>query len=136
LSARALAVDQVKRKSPLSSLVLTFGCKFNCPYCPIPAYNQRQYRVKSGERIAQEMWQLHKEYGLRVFFGADDNFFNDKSRTLDIVDTLARSQFEGVRLCHRRMVHGGNVHDTLQLKEHLPLVHQSGCARCGSASKT
>src|SRR5256885_14051512 len=33
LSARALAADQVRKKSPLSSLVLTFGCKFNCPYC-------------------------------------------------------------------------------------------------------
>ncbi|MGA8031316.1 MAG: radical SAM protein, partial [Casimicrobiaceae bacterium] len=128
LSAHALPVDQVRRKSPLSSLVLTFGCKFNCPYCPIPAYNQRQYRAKSGERIAEEMWRLNKEYGLRSFFGADDNFFNDKSRTLDIVDTLARAEFEGVRLS--RVAHWFTevtVHDTLQIKEHLPLVHQSGC---------
>ena len=128
LSAHALAVDQVRKKSPLSSLVLTFGCKFNCPYCPIPAYNQRQYRVKSGERIAQEMWRLNKEYGLGTFFGADDNFFNDKSRTLAIVDTLARAQFEGVRLSQRaHWFTEVTVHDTLQIKEHLPLVHKSGC---------
>src|SRR5882757_1796130 len=101
LSPHALLVDQVAKRSPIGSLVLTFGCKFNCPYCPIPAYNQRQYRVKSGERIAQEMWRLNKEYGLGSFFGADDNFFNDKSRTLDIVDTLARAEFEGVRLSQR-----------------------------------
>ena len=81
--------------SPISSLVLTFGCKFACPYCPIPAYNQRQHRVKSGERIAEEMCRLNKEYGLRYFFGADDNFFNDKARTLDIVETLARAEFDG-----------------------------------------
>src|SRR5687768_17748925 len=31
-----------RRLSPISSLVMTFGCKFACPYCPIPAYNQRQ----------------------------------------------------------------------------------------------
>jgi len=128
LSTHALAVDQVRKKSPLSSLVLTFGCKFNCPYCPIPAYNQRQYRVKSGERIAQEMWSLNKEYGLGSFFGADDNFFNDKSRTLDIVDTLARAEFEGVRLSQRaHWFTEVTVHDTLQIKEHLPLVRQSGC---------
>ncbi len=128
LSAHALPVDQVRKKSPLSSLVLTFGCKFNCPYCPIPAYNQRQYRAKSGERIAEEMWRLNKEYGLKSFFGADDNFFNDKSRTLDIVDTLACAEFEGVRLSHRaHWFTEATVHDTLQIKEHLPLVHQSGC---------
>ena len=128
LSTHALAVDQVRKKSPLSSLVLTFGCKFNCPYCPIPAYNQRQHRTKSGERIAQEMWRLNKEYGLGSFFGADDNFFNDKSRTLDIVETLARAEFEGVRLSQRaHWFTEVTVHDTLQIKEHLPLVHKSGC---------
>ena len=46
----------MQQRSPIGSLVLTFGCKFACPYCPIPAYNQRQYRVKSGERIADEMF--------------------------------------------------------------------------------
>jgi hypothetical protein len=61
LSARAMPVDQVQQRSPISSLVLTFGCKFACPYCPIPAYNQRQYRVKSGERIADEMWRLNQD---------------------------------------------------------------------------
>jgi radical SAM superfamily enzyme YgiQ (UPF0313 family) len=128
LSAHALQPDQVEENSPISSLVLTFGCKFNCPYCPIPAYNQRQYRVKSGERIAEEMWRLNKEYGLRFFFGADDNFFNDKSRTLDIVEKLARAEFEGVRLSRRaRWYTEVTVHDTLQMKEHLPLVYQSGC---------
>jgi radical SAM superfamily enzyme YgiQ (UPF0313 family) len=128
LSTRALAADQVRKKSPISSLVLTFGCKFNCPYCPIPAYNQRQHRTKSGERVAQEMWLLNKEYGLGSFFGADDNFFNDKSRTLDIVETLARAEFEGVRLSQRaHWFTEVTVHDTLQIKEHLPLVHKSGC---------
>ena len=128
LSSRALSVDQVAEKSPISSIVLTFGCKFNCPYCPIPAYNQRQYRVKSGERIAEEMWRLNKEYGLEEFFGADDNFFNDKSRSLDIVEKLARAEFGGVRLSDRaRWYTEVTVHDTLQMKEHLPLVYQSGC---------
>jgi radical SAM superfamily enzyme YgiQ (UPF0313 family) len=128
LSPRAMPVDQVQRRSPISSLVLTFGCKFACPYCPIPAYNQRQYRVKSGERIADEMWRLNRDYGLRHFFGTDDNFFNDESRTLDIVDKLAGAQFDGVRLSERaRWYTEVTVHDTLKMKEHLPLIRESGC---------
>ncbi len=128
LSARAMPVDQVQRRSPISSLVLTFGCKFACSYCPIPAYNQRQYRVKSAERIADEMWRLNKDYGLRHFFGTDDNFFNDKSRTLDIVDQLARAEFDGVRLSKRaRWYTEVTVHDTLKMQEHLPLIRESGC---------
>ena len=128
LSTRAMPADEVRQRSPISSLVLTFGCKFACPYCPIPAYNQRQYRVKSGERIAEEMWRLNQDYGFRHFFGADDNFFNDKSRTLDIVEKLARAQFDGVRLSqHARWYTEVTVHDTLQMKEHLPLIRESGC---------
>ncbi len=128
LAATALPAERVRKLSPISSIVLTFGCKFACQYCPIPAYNQRQYRTKSGNRIAEEMWQLNKAFGLRYFFGADDNFFNTKSRTLDIVQTLASAEFEGVALRKRARWHTEvTVHDTLQMKDHLPLIRESGC---------
>ena len=128
LGAEALPAHRIRRVSPISSIVLTFGCKFACQYCPIPAYNQRQHRIKSGGRIAEEMWQLNKEYGLKYFFGADDNFFNTKSRTLEIVETLARAEFDGVPLRKKVRWHTEvTVHDTLQMKDHLPLIHDSGC---------
>jgi len=128
LSTHAMPVDELRLRSPISSLVLTFGCKFACPYCPIPAYNQRQHRVKSGDRIADEMFRLNKEYGLRHFFGADDNFFNDKARTLDIVEKLARAEFDGIKLRNKaRWYTEVTVHDTLQMKEHLPLMREAGC---------
>jgi hypothetical protein len=75
-----------------------------------------------------DRWRLNNEYVLRYFFGADDNFFNDKSRTLDIVEKLARAEFDGVRLSRRaRWYTEVTVHDTLQMKEHLPLIRDSGC---------
>jgi radical SAM superfamily enzyme YgiQ (UPF0313 family) len=128
IGAQALAASRVRKYSPISSLVMTFGCKFACPYCPIPAYNQRQHRLKSGQRIAEDMWRLYKEFGLRYFFGVDDNFFNTKARTLEIVETLARAEFEGVPLRTKaRWYTEVTVHDTLQMKEHLPLVRDAGC---------
>ncbi len=128
LGSQALAPGLVRKLSPISSIVLTFGCKFACPYCPIPAYNQRQHRMKSPGRIAEELYRLNKEYGLKYFFGADDNFFNNKARTLDIVQTLASANFNGVDL--RRKIRWNTevtVHDTLLMKDHLQLVHDSGC---------
>jgi radical SAM superfamily enzyme YgiQ (UPF0313 family) len=128
LSARAMPASRIRWNSPISSLVMTFGCKFACPYCPIPGYNQRQHRLKSPARIADEMWQLNKEYGLRYFFGTDDNFFNNKARALDIIETLARVEFEGIPLRNRaRWYTEVTVHDTLQMKEHLPLARKAGC---------
>jgi radical SAM superfamily enzyme YgiQ (UPF0313 family) len=127
LAPRALPADLVRRYSPLSALVLTFGCKFACPYCPIPGYNQRRYRVKSGPRIADEVTRLRREYGLRVFFGADDNFFNDPQRTLEIVETLARTEIDGVPLRKRvRLGTEVTVHDTLRMREHLSTVRRAG----------
>ena len=128
LGAEALPASRVRKLTPISSIVLTFGCKFACQYCPIPAYNQRQHRLKSPGRIAEEMRRLNAEYGLRYFFGADDNFFNNKARTMEIVQTLASAEFDGVPLRRRARWHTEvTVHDTLQMKEHLPLVRESGC---------
>lgn len=127
LGSRALPVSRVRKYSPIGSLVLTFGCKFACPYCPIPAYNQRQYRTKSGPRVAAEMSQLHREYGLRYFFGADDNFFNNEQHTLEIIETLARTKEPGGRRRHRfRWGTEVTVHDTLRLREYLPMVRSAG----------
>jgi hypothetical protein len=128
LGRQALSAQRVRKFSPISSLVLTFGCKFACPYCPIPAYNQRQHRIKSGGRIASEMGRLYQEYGIRHFFGTDDNFFNSKPRALDIVQTLARAEVDGQPLRRKaRWYTEVTVHDTLQMKDHLELVHDAGC---------
>ncbi len=128
LSDKPLAADRIQKCSPLSSIVLTLGCKFGCPYCPIPAYNQRQFRAKSGERIADEMGRLNKEYGLRYFFGADDNFLNNSDRTLDIVETLAKAEYDNKPLRRRVRWHTeATVHDVLRMKEHLQLIRDAGC---------
>jgi len=37
LADRALEPGQVRRYNRIGSLVMTFGCKFNCSYCPIRA---------------------------------------------------------------------------------------------------
>jgi len=127
LGSLAIPADKIHRYSMIGSIVLTLGCKFKCPYCPIPAYNQRQYRAKSGERIAWEIEQLYREYRIRFFFGADDNFFNDEERTLDIAETLARKVDAGSRPhCKIRLGTEATVHDTLKMKDHLPLLRKAG----------
>ncbi len=127
LGPRALTADRVRKHCRISSIVMTLGCKFGCPYCPIPAYNQRQYRVKSGERISDEIERVFNEFGIRFFFGADDNFFNDKQRTLDIAETLAR-KVDGRSRPHCKIRWGteATVHDTLAMKDHLDVVRKAG----------
>lgn len=127
LAASAIEPGKVRKYNRIGALVLTFGCKFACSYCPIPAYNQRQYRVKSGDRIADEMRRLYLDYGMRYFFGTDDNFFAHKERTLGIVEALAKAELGGKRL--RNHVRWGTevtVHDTLAMKDHIGRVRDAG----------
>jgi len=127
LGSRALPADRVGKISRAGALVLTLGCRFACPYCPIPAYNQGQFRAKSGQRIADEMGRLYRRFGIRYFFGADDNFFNDPPRTLEIVETLARAECDGRRLGGKvRWGTEVTVHDAARLAEHFPLMHRAG----------
>ncbi len=127
LDSHALSAERVHKYSPIGALVLTLGCKFACPYCPIPAYNQRQYRTKSGERISEEIERLYQQYHIRFHFGADDNFFNDQARTLDIAEALARKVDSGSRAhCKIRWGTEATVRDTLKMKDHLSVVRKAG----------
>ncbi len=50
------------------------------------------------------MHRLNETYGLRYFFGTDDNFFNNKERSVEIIETLAHAEFDGSRLGRSRPV--------------------------------
>lgn len=127
LGEHAIPPSRVRKHCHVASLAMTFGCKFRCPYCPIPAYNQRQYRAKSGERLCDEFEGISQAYGIRTFFGTDDNFFNDQRRTLEIVDAINRRIDRGSRPLRKiRWATEATVHDTLKLREHLPAVRRAG----------
>ncbi len=128
LANSPLSAKDVGRYSSVSSIELTYGCKFRCPYCPIPAYNQHQDRAKSPARIADEMRRIHEEYGIGFFFGADDNFFNRKERAVAIVETLAATRLADGTPLGKRVGWGteATVHDTLQMRDHLRRCRDAG----------
>ncbi|MCH8150653.1 MAG: B12-binding domain-containing radical SAM protein [Planctomycetes bacterium] len=95
LNSQPLPTSRVGRHSIIGSLTISHGCKFNCDYCPIPAYNQRTYRHKSGERIVDEMRQLREQLGIRFFFGTDDNFFNNRPAVEQMFETMSRATIAG-----------------------------------------
>lgn len=128
LAAAPLPVDRVRKHTPVASLEMTYGCKFRCPYCPIPALNRHKDRTKSPARIADEMKRLHEAYGIRFFFGSDDNFFNRKERAVAVIEALATTRLsDGTPLGKR--CHWGTeatVHDTLQMRDHLRRARDGG----------
>jgi radical SAM superfamily enzyme YgiQ (UPF0313 family) len=95
LSRQALPIDKLHRHAGMISLVTTHGCKFHCPYCPIPAYNQFTFRFKSGERLRDEIRVLAEKTGIHAFFGTDDNFFNNRETVEETFAILSQGKVRG-----------------------------------------
>jgi radical SAM superfamily enzyme YgiQ (UPF0313 family) len=95
LSRHAATVSKLHRYAGMVSLVTTHGCKFHCPYCPIPAYNQFTFRHKSPARLRDEMKTIAEATGINAFFGTDDNFFNQREPVEEIFTELARGRVHG-----------------------------------------
>ena len=127
LESKPLPTESVRRYSPIASLTISCGCKFNCDYCPIPAYNQRTYRHKSGERIVDEMRRLREQLGIGFFFGTDDNFFNNRPAVEEMFETMSRATIAGRPL--RKAVRWGTEateFDTWKNRDLLRPARQSG----------
>jgi radical SAM superfamily enzyme YgiQ (UPF0313 family) len=95
LSSRPVRVSRLHRYAGMISVVTTHGCKFHCPYCPIPAYNQFTFRWKSPERLRDEMATMAEATGINAFFGTDDNFFNNRETVEEVFGGLAKGTVRG-----------------------------------------
>jgi hypothetical protein len=97
MSAHPLPRHQVRRNVRVAPLLTTQGCRLNCPYCPIPAYNHRQFRTKSPDRVRQEITDLAEDFGISTFFGTDDNFFNRREAVEEICGEMTKGRVNGRR---------------------------------------
>ena len=115
---------------PVSSIVLTVGCKFRCSYCPIPAYNQRTASNEIGRADRRRNGaDRHAPTASATSSAPTTISSTTRSRTLEIAETLARKASTGQRP-HCKILYGteATVHDTIRLQEHLPLIRRSGLA--------
>lgn len=95
LSAAPIPAHRLGRHARIMSLVATHGCRFHCPYCPIPAYNQFTYRSRSAARLVEEIRGIAERSGIKHFFGTDDNFFNNRSTTEEFFSEMALGTVHG-----------------------------------------
>ncbi|TMQ33253.1 MAG: radical SAM protein [Planctomycetota bacterium] len=127
LAARPLPLDRLRRYAGIVSLVTTHGCKFHCPYCPIPAYNQFTFRFKSPERLRDEIQSIAEQTAIYRYFGTDDNFFNNRETVAAIFTGLARGKVHGKRF--RDAVFFGTEateYDVFKNQDLLPLCRDGG----------
>jgi radical SAM superfamily enzyme YgiQ (UPF0313 family) len=95
MSRRPIPTEKLSRYGGVVAIVTTHGCKFHCPYCPIPAYNQFTFRYKSPQRMRDEIEVIANRTGIDYYFGADDNFFNNRETVEEVFTELAKGKFRG-----------------------------------------
>lgn len=123
LAAAPLPLDRVCSRGSYIAVLITRGCKFHCPYCPIPAYNMRTFRRKSPQRVVEEFIDCKQNLNARYFFGADDNLFNSRKYVQELLETIARTQLGGKALGRQiRLATESTVIDLYKNRDLLPLA--------------
>jgi radical SAM superfamily enzyme YgiQ (UPF0313 family) len=128
LSAAPIRQARVRKHVMVHSFLMTQGCKFNCPYCPIPAMNQRSWRFRSPEGIARQLRGVHEAFGIRHFFGTDDNFFNRRQTAEETFAVLAEAKLSDGQPLGRRIRWSTEAtqFDTFKNRDLLPLGRSGG----------
>ena len=93
------------------------GCPFSCTFCSTATFFGRSYRLKSAERLCEELDFLHKRYGIREFGLTHDLFTVNRHKVIEFCNTVSKRNYTW--RCSARM-------DCVD-KELLTLMRDAGC---------
>ncbi|RPF39761.1 radical SAM superfamily enzyme YgiQ (UPF0313 family) [Streptomyces sp. Ag109_G2-6] len=72
-------------------LELGRGCPFACEFCSTNDFFRRQFRLKSPERVINEMRKIKQEYKISTFDLVHDMFTVDRKRVVQFCEALLAS---------------------------------------------
>jgi radical SAM superfamily enzyme YgiQ (UPF0313 family) len=59
------------------------GCPFMCTFCSTASFFGRRYRLRSAQRLCEELDALHEQYGIRHFSLQHDLFTVNRAKVID-----------------------------------------------------
>jgi len=79
------------------------GCPFGCTYCSTKTFWGRKYRLKSPSRIAEEIKQLHEQFGITSFAFEHDMFTMNRKQVVETCRLLKALDFDIIWKCSARL---------------------------------
>jgi radical SAM superfamily enzyme YgiQ (UPF0313 family) len=79
------------------AIISSRGCPYNCTYCAVKLTSGRQVRLRSPEKVVDEIEYWYNR-GYRQFSFQDDNFTASKSRVLAVCDEIEKKKFKDLFL--------------------------------------
>ena len=109
------------RNAPYALIEGSRGCLHRCTFCTQWTHWQGTWRLKSPERIADEMEYCYQKYGSRFIWLTDDNFGPGK-RASDLADELLRRDMGEDLMWFAQL----RCDDVVKNREALPKMRKSG----------
>lgn len=107
------------RDATRAALELGRGCPYACTFCSTNDFFRRKFRLRSPERVLQDMRQIAGEYGIRDFELVHDMFTVDRRRVREFCEAMIASGEKFTWSCSART-------DSVDRKL-LELMSRSGC---------
>jgi len=104
---------------PQVGLIMSRGCPFKCSFCSTSKYWKHKVRIRSAEKIIEEIKELKKNFKVNKLFILDDTFGFYKKETIDFLNKLIDSNLDIKWACTTR----GDILD----EEFLFLCKKAGC---------
>lgn len=73
---------------PMTSIITSRGCPFNCSFCSVSRFSGRRWRARSLDSILAEIEFLKSTYGFQSFSFVDDNFTLNPRRVIQFTEKL------------------------------------------------
>lgn len=70
------------------------GCGHSCGYCYNSEFNKMKYRAMSPERVVLDIRKMMKDFRLNGLYLLDDNFFQNRKRTVQIFEQIVRENLD------------------------------------------
>jgi radical SAM superfamily enzyme YgiQ (UPF0313 family) len=100
-------------------LELGRGCPFACTFCSTNDFFRRRFRLKSPERVIEQMSTIQRLYGIREFDLVHDMFTVDRKRVVAFCEALLA--------CGERFVWGCSARTDCVDEELIALMARAGC---------
>jgi len=81
-------------RKPITSVITSRGCPYNCIYCSIHSVWGKSYRKRSKDNVVDEIEILVKRYGVKEIHFEDDNLTLDRKRMIGICKEIIKRDLD------------------------------------------
>ena len=79
---------------PMTTMVTSRGCPFNCEFCSSSQFMGVSWRARSAESIIAEAELLYEKHGYRAISFVDDNFTLNPARAIKISEMMIAKKWD------------------------------------------